>query len=59
MSTLDKVQVLAEISLELIYNELKRRAAASGMSVDDLVAQAKENWQNAESAAEDLENKGH
>lgn len=50
---------LAKIGIEIIYNELKRRAAAEGMSVDELVAKAREQWQNAENAADDLAKKGH
>lgn len=59
MSDANKAAVLIDIATELIVNELKRRAAAKGMTVEELVAQAKDNWQKAETAAEDLEKKGH
>jgi hypothetical protein len=59
MGIVNTAEVLMEIGTDLIYGELKRRAASQGMSVDELVAKAKENWQNAETAADDLANKGH
>jgi hypothetical protein len=55
----NKAAVLIEIATELIVNELKRRAVARGMTVEELVAEAQTNWQNAETAADDLGREGH
>ena len=49
---------LSSASLEALYDELKRRAVANGLSVEELVAQAKENWQNADTAADDQGHEG-
>ena len=55
----NKAAVLIEIATELIVNELKRRAVAKGMTVEELIAESKQQWENAESGAEELEQRGH
>jgi hypothetical protein len=55
----NKAAVLVEIGTELIVNELKRRAVAKGMTVEELVAEAQAQWQNAEDAADELAGEGH
>jgi hypothetical protein len=55
----NKAEVLVEIATELIVNELKRRAVAKGMTVEELVAKAQTQWQDAEAAADDLGHQGH
>lgn len=55
----NKAAVLIDIATELIVNELKRRAVARGMTVDELVAEAQTQWQDAEQAADDLAGEGH
>lgn len=57
--TNNKAAVLIEIATELIVNELKRRAVAKGMTVEELIAEAQTQWQNAEDAADNLAQKGH
>ena len=52
--SVNKVTVLTEIATELIVNELKRRAVAKGMTTEELLAEAQENWKAAETEAEDL-----
>jgi hypothetical protein len=55
----NKAAVLIEIATELLVNELKRRAVEHGMTVEELVAKAKTNWENAEEKADELSQKGH
>ncbi len=55
----NKAAVLVEIATELIVNELKRRAVAKGMTVDELVAEAQTQWQQAEDATDELSREGH
>lgn len=55
----NEASVLIGIATEVIVNELKRRAVAKGMTVEELVAEAKTQWEADENAADDLEKKGH
>jgi hypothetical protein len=55
----NKAAVLIDIATELIVNELKRRAVAKGLTVEELLAEAKDQWNEAETAAEDLGKVGH
>lgn len=48
---------LTEISVEVIVNELKRRAVAKGMTTEELLRDAQANWDAAGTEAEDLKNK--
>ena len=58
-SETNKAAVLVEIATELIVNELKRRAVAKGLTVEELVAEAKDQWNQAETAADELGKVGH
>ena len=51
--------ILIGIATEVIVNELKRRAVEKGMTIEELVAKAKDQWSNDETAADELLNKGH
>ena len=55
----DKLTVLSEISIELLVNELARRARAKNMTVDELWNAARDNWASAEQSADDLLQRGH
>jgi hypothetical protein len=49
-----KAVTLAEIATELLVNELKRRAVAKGMTTEELLAEAQDQWKEAETDADEL-----
>lgn len=56
-TNLHKAEVLTEIATEIIVNELKRRAVAKGMTTEELLKEAQDNWNAAETEAEKLRNR--
>lgn len=55
----NEIAVLTEIATDLLLNELKRRAVVKGMTTEELLAEAKDQWNDAATEAEKLANKGH
>lgn len=50
---------LIEIATDVLVRELKRRATARKISVEELISLAQENWDDAEFAADELLKAGH
>lgn len=59
LSTADKVAIAMEISTEVLVGIIRRRAAAKGMDVGSLLAEATQNSQEADQILDELEAKGH
>lgn len=53
----NKTVILTELATDILVAELKRRAVARGLTTEELLAQAQEEWRNAGEEAEELLNK--